>query len=578
MQVLVRHLTKKRDGAIATRDELVACETVSLGRGTDNEVELPAAGVLLHEGVLHKREGGLFFESEGEGRNNISINGQPIDTGSVEVGSVIGIGPYDVTVLPSEGEVEIALTVELVRPIGDALETLRSNSKTRLEQSGIGKRPLAWGATAFILLAFLVWPLVEVFVIERADQNLMKSPLEMATDTESWPLAGDLAWVTGPISGPHKFLAQNCGSCHERPFVKVQDDVCTTCHAEITNHVDPKVHDLPEVTTALCQSCHKEHQGDEPIIRQDQAFCSSCHEGLEDIASDTKLENASNFGSDHPEFRPSVVTNATTGTVERVLLDIANWPVENSNLAFTHKKHLNPLGILVPGQRERRVMGCADCHASDDADYGFSAVVMEDHCGECHQLNFEPTVPTRQLPHGNVETVVESLREFYGNLALRGGAQIANAPAVVRRRPGGRPLNEEERLEALDWADKAAHDAGDRVFGKSVCGTCHKVTQTGDGRSDYSLAPVMIADRWLPKGRFDHSRHRSSDCVDCHATADSDKATDVLLPQIATCQACHGGESAAQRVPSTCIACHDFHLDSHQPMRAPMQNVHAEEG
>ena len=63
MQVLVRHLTKKRDGAIATRDELVICETISLGRGTDNEVELPAAGVLLHEGVLHKREGGLFFES-----------------------------------------------------------------------------------------------------------------------------------------------------------------------------------------------------------------------------------------------------------------------------------------------------------------------------------------------------------------------------------------------------------------------------------------------------------------------------------------------------------------------------------
>jgi cytochrome c553 len=163
-------------------------------------------------------------------------------------------------------------------------------------------------------------------------------------------------------------------------------------------------------------------------------------------------------------------------------------------------------------------------------------------------------------------------------LALRGGAQVVDAPAVVRRRPGGRSLNEEERLEALDWANKAAEDAGDRVFAKSVCGTCHEVTRTGDGPLDYSLAPVIVTDRWLPKGRFDHSRHSSSDCVDCHAAPDSDKATDVLLPQIATCQACHGGESAVDRVPSTCIACHDFHFDFHQPMRPFVQNAHAEEG
>jgi len=80
------------------------------------------------------------------------------------------------------------------------------------------------------------------------------------------------------------------------------------------------------------------------------------------------------------------------------------------------------------------------------------------------------------------------------------------------------------------------------------------------------------------KGRFDHSRHSAPGCVDCHAAPDSDKATDVLLPQIATCQACHGGETAAQRVPSTCVACHDFHLDFHQPMRPIVQNAHAEGG
>ncbi len=578
MEVLVRYLTKKRDGATATRDERVECESIRFGRSTDNDVELAAPGVILHEGVLHKRAGGLFFESLGEGRNNVTLDGQPVANGSVRIGSTIGVGPYDIVVLPPVGDAEITLSVELVRPVGDTLATLRANSVTRLEQSGLGKRPLAWGALLIILAAFLLWPLIEAYVIDQDDARLSKNSIEMAMASEYWPMAADLAWVTGPVSGPHKFMAQNCSFCHERPFVRVQDTVCTECHAGIQNHVDPKVHDLPEISTALCQSCHKEHQGTLPITREDQAFCSSCHSDLKEIARDTDIEDATNFGRDHPEFRPTVVVDVAAKTFARVPLDKANWPVEKSNLIFTHKKHLNPQGILVPGQQQRRVMGCADCHTSEQGGAGFAPVVMEDHCSDCHLLNFEPTVPTRRLPHGDVADVTNSLKEFYGDLALRGGATVEAAPAVVRRRPGGRSLTEEERLEALAWADKAARDAGARVFTRSVCGTCHEVTRTGDGPLDYSVAPVLVVDRWLTKGRFDHASHSAPGCLDCHAAVDSDKASDVLLPQIATCQACHGGEAAVQRVPSTCVSCHDFHLDFHQPMREPLQNARAEDG
>ncbi|NQV78944.1 MAG: hypothetical protein HQ495_00225 [Alphaproteobacteria bacterium] len=578
MEILVRYLTKKRDGAIATRDHVVMCEAVRFGRGTDNEVELPAPGVLLHEGVLHKRAGGLFFEGEGEGRNNVTVDGQPVASGPVKIGSTIGVGPYDVIVLPPQGETEIALSVELVRPVVDALATLRSNSVTRLDQSAIGKRLLGWGALAVIVLAFLIWPLIETYGVDDGEAALSKNPIEMALETETWPFAADLAWVTGPVSGPHKFLAQNCSFCHERPFVRVQDSVCAACHADISFHVDPKVHDLPEVTTALCQSCHKEHQGAAPITRKDQAFCSSCHQDIQRVAGDTKLRDVTSFGTDHPEFMPTVVVDAAAETFARVRLDKANWPTENSNLTFTHKKHLNPQGILVPGKQQRRVMDCADCHTTDEGGAGYSPVVMEDHCSDCHLLNFESTAPTRRLPHGSVEDVTNSLREFYGDLALRGGADVEDAPAVVRRRPGGRSLSQEERLEALAWADKAARDAGARVFTKSVCGTCHEVTRTGDGPLDYAVAPVLVVDRWLPKGRFDHSRHSAPGCVDCHAAPDSEKATDVLLPQIETCQACHGGESAVQRVPSTCVSCHDFHLDFHPPMREPLRNARVEDG
>ena len=56
-------------------------------------------------------------------------------------------------------------------------------------------------------------------------------------------------------------------------------------------------------------------------------------------------------------------------------------------------------------------------------------------------------------------------------------------------------------------------------------------------------------------------------CIDCHQAPESKVAGDVLLPGVASCQNCHGGEQAADRVPSTCITCHIFH----QPFLGPMR-------
>ncbi|MFQ5468586.1 MAG: cytochrome c3 family protein, partial [Kiloniellaceae bacterium] len=56
-------------------------------------------------------------------------------------------------------------------------------------------------------------------------------------------------------------------------------------------------------------------------------------------------------------------------------------------------------------------------------------------------------------------------------------------------------------------------------------------------------------------------------CVDCHAAPESKVSTDVLLPGIKSCQRCHGGEKAADKVPTTCIACHGFHRRGLPPMK-----------
>ena len=64
MKTLVRYITKKRDGAISSRDERVDSETLSFGRGASNNVVLQSIGVLLKEGSIHYRNEKLFFELE----------------------------------------------------------------------------------------------------------------------------------------------------------------------------------------------------------------------------------------------------------------------------------------------------------------------------------------------------------------------------------------------------------------------------------------------------------------------------------------------------------------------------------
>ena len=43
-------------------------------------------------------------------------------------------------------------------------------------------------------------------------------------------------------------------------------------------------------------------------------------------------------------------------------------------------------------------------------------------------------------------------------------------------------------------------------------------------------------------------------------------STDVLMPPIETCRACHQGEHARAAVPSTCIMCHVYHREDLEPM------------
>ncbi|HUN50640.1 MAG TPA: cytochrome c3 family protein, partial [Candidatus Sulfotelmatobacter sp.] len=258
---------------------------------------------------------------------------------------------------------------------------------------------------------------------------------------------------------------------------------------------------------------------------------------------------------------PTIIQNAATGAVIRAALDANPKPEEHSGLKFPHDKHLKPEGIRDPDKGMVK-LDCASCHKPDPGGVSFIPIRMTVDCQGCHALRFDARALDRQLPHGNAAEAQKVIADFYAALALRGEVQDESAPDVVRRRPG-EPLPEAERKQALAWADAKASEQADVVIGKTLCGSCHTVAKQADGQ--WQVAPVKLQEHWLPNARFVHNKHASVNCDVCHAARKSDAATDVLLPGVETCQACHGGEKSAAKVPSTCITCHVFHNPGQPP-------------
>ena len=303
------------------------------------------------------------------------------------------------------------------------------------------------------------------------------------------------------------------------------------------------------------------------IVTKNQDFCADCHNDLQQSNKKARILNTSNFGSDHPEFRPTIIADAGEDRWTRMILDPKNWPKEHSNIKFNHKKHLDPKGIRNPEKAARDILSCGSCHERESSGRDMQPVNMQKHCAECHRLQFDAIKPDRRVPHGSVELTIKTLEDFYGAFALAGGANSQELPESIRRRPG-MAISEPQRLAALKWAQQKTSEAADYVFGKSVCRTCHVISKSAGGSGpQWAVQPVKITRLWMPKAHFDHKSHETTTCVSCHNAPPSMDSSDVLLPQVATCQACHGGEKAAARVPSTCVMCHDFHLPSMTVMR-----------
>ena len=398
---------------------------------------------------------------------------------------------------------------------------------------------------------------------------------------------------TGKISAEHAGFGDNCASCHDkslaaggpltpkkfRAIIKERfrngiafepiDKKCETCHTHHAFH-EPNV-----VQNRSCSACHQEHEGPGPMKLVASSNCASCHNNrsIMDLAAQKGMQvNWQNFHR-HPQPAQRVAfelprpPRGYTQTFSsfwdghpEFQINSANLPDPNV-LRFNHQRHFASDIPSVNGQK----LDCNYCHRPDTEGRFMQRISFAANCQACHSLQFDPKNPELTLPHGNptaVRAFLRSLPTQYVDLAVKKGITRQNeiqsfvAKQMSQLRERVRSGEDFER-QVFFTSDpyKAASPNEPRTRGSfHGCAFCHEVKPVAN-TAPAITRPVLI-DRWMVQANFDHAKHTSVKCDDCHHAMQSRDTADVLMPTKANCVTCHSPQG---KVVAECITCHTFH-------------------
>lgn len=509
MNYLIRFVSKNAAGGVEHHDRTVDLPEITIGRATDQVLHLKDRRARLQHAQIKTIDGATHIVTGALA--GVTVNGKSQRNVTLSVGDVIEVGANIIRVIDAPSGVDFAISFELREDA--ASEHLASKwSAPANTVGGWSKRKIAWSLAGIV---FILGFIVPIFGLH----NFL---------------------LAGPVSNVHTTIGDNCSSCHTSAFQRVPDAACVECHT-VQKHTLRSEHAV--LGEFRCASCHLEHNEPPQLINQHQGLCADCHA---DLPADVDLPRAADFLDNHPDFKVSL---------ER----LENAP--QSNLKFDHKIHLDPQGIMTPDGN--RVIDCAQCHSPEPGGARMQPISMIDHCSDCHTLAFDPDDPSRTVPHGDAEGVLQTLVEYYSARLL---GSDANAVEQRVRRPGRR-LSRTDRdrvaAEAKTQALKVAQD----LFERRACINCHTVTRV-DGEIPWHVEPVQLTESFLPHANFSHATHDTdvTRCDGCHNATQSEVATDLLIPDISLCRDCHGsglpGRNSAAQIPSTCVMCHGFHFDA----------------
>jgi hypothetical protein len=582
MRCLLLTITRNRRGQPVRDGRIVTGEMLTIGRGSDCSIYLPHVRVNLHQATLRTQDDGrLVIEAASPG---ISVDGNFTQRARLRPDTRITIGPYELVVEPAgaEGypEHDFALTVELreAQPDKRAQRAARRRAPTSLFEAGLRKRLPA------LLLALVIGVLFLVFPILHATQPEFRAN---ERELQVSAVAADESWSPGPLAAGHRGFGRDCRVCHTEPFVHVRDQECRACHSSAGPHVRDVALQRGAFGETRCAQCHRDHRGLASMNDIDPAMCSDCHGTLQERGLKTGIVDITDFKNAHPPFKLSIASGPNPADVVRVAQTDQQALRQNTGLKFPHDVHLAARGVeshnAPPGQNGRVVLVCHDCHVAEASGVGFLPISMEKHCADCHRLEFEPDVSSRQVPHGSAEGVMLMLREFYASAALGTTPLEVTTVDGLLQRPGRRAVDVRQET-AKDWANEQALRVATDLFEVRVCVVCHEVTRANLAAPGgvpvsvgvpFKITPVFLTQRWLPKARFEHDKHAAVACVDCHAVTTSKTSADVSMPDIGKCRECHvGSQPERNKISSNCELCHGFHQHDLPGPRGPPATPH----
>ncbi|HZV35439.1 MAG TPA: hypothetical protein VFB72_12775, partial [Verrucomicrobiae bacterium] len=340
------------------------------------------------------------------------------------------------------------------------------------------------------------------------------------------------------------------------------DMQCERCHLGHNFH-EPNV-----VADHSCSSCHQEHQGSGLMKAPTDANCADCHANPDVMRASAekgrKLSPAIfNFRAANGRqiFQAKRPANGYTQVIHSFATDHPEFQVlaeklpDPDTLKFNHQLHLTSPTVMPLNGRN---LDCVDCHRLDAAGFYRQKISFDQNCRQCHSLQFDAHNPGLAVPHGNAEFVRAFLRSLpaqYAEYAARKGIAQDDVEKFVQeqmKRIREQYVSGEELEQRVFFGDSAQ---GRAQF--PACTYCHEVKAATNADAAPVVTKPVIMDRWLSHGNFNHAKHLTIGCAQCHEVLHSTQTSDVLLPSKNICAECHSPKGG---VASACSTCHSYHV------------------
>jgi|GEM_PF-4890369 len=430
-----------------------------------------------------------------------------------------------------------------------------------LQQTGVEERPPSlptvsddqFAEPAFERPAILKIPFAAAYRLEgrflnKATLSVVGAVVVLGIAAMGAMFDSKAVLMPGEVSAKHASFVNECVRCHlptSGMRTAVPDSTCVACHKSPMHFGD---HSLAE--PLACTACHMVHKGNTILASTTGNDCLRCHADLKVTNPTVDIHRSiTDFGVTHPEFAV-MVKDPETGHERRVRLDDADRLTDQAKIKLNHKLHLDPdLPGLASGPLQ-----CVSCHqASERKGYLMPPVTFDRACAQCHALTMDSKFPDKTVPHGRQPRELDLyLKVLYTSLW-----------PVSDEAAGGKAAAKEKV-----WIAEQVEKAEEKLFGKKgtrkrgQCQLCHMpdpspLREPGADDRFTVLAATAIPGRWFLNSNFNHAAHTMEKCIACHdAAPQSEATTDVLLPKVKTCRACHDADGTAS--PS-CLECHLFH-------------------